>query len=139
MTLQRQDHLTEMKEYLIRLESHIRADIMLRHQNSHIELEGFFRDLLNQTFGWYLGNANTKLGPNQDSFDLFDDVSEILVLLVASSMRAPPISVSSRSRQNSIFLSRSNAYRRKIPVDIESDSTAIKSHLPELFNLKRRS
>ncbi len=46
MTLQRQDHLTEMKEYLIRLESHIRADIMLRHQNSHIELEGFFATYL---------------------------------------------------------------------------------------------
>lgn len=88
MTFQRQDHLTEMKEYLIRLESHIRADIMLRHQNSHIELEGFFRDLLNQTFGWNLGNANTKLGPNQDSFDLFDDLSEIAVQVTVTTTAA---------------------------------------------------
>lgn len=79
MTLQRQDHLTEMTEFLVRLESHIRADILLRHQNSHIELEAFFRDLLNQTFGWKLGNANAKLGPNQDSFDLFDDQGNLAV------------------------------------------------------------
>ena len=88
MTFQRQDDLAEMKEYLIRLESHIRADIMLRHQNSHIELEGFFRDLLNQLFGWNLGNANAKLGPNQDSFDLFDGVSEIAVQVTVTTTAA---------------------------------------------------
>lgn len=79
MTFQRQDHLAEMKEYLVRLELHIRMDILLRHQNSHIELEVFFRDLLNQTFGWKLGNANAKLGPNQDSFDLFDEHGNVAV------------------------------------------------------------
>lgn len=88
MTFQRQDHLTEMKEYLIRLESHIRADVRLRHQNSHIELEGFFRELLNQTFDWHMGNANTKLGPNQDSFDLFDEVNEIAVQVTVTTTAA---------------------------------------------------
>jgi len=88
MTFQRQDHLAEMKEYLIRLELHIRADIALRHQSSHIELEAFFRDLLNQTFGWNLGNANAKLGPNQDSFDLFDEHGNVAVQVTVTTTAA---------------------------------------------------
>jgi len=88
MTFQRQDHLAEMKEYLIRLESHIRADISLQHQNSHIELETFFRDLLNQTFAWNLGNANAKLGLNQDSFDLFDDGDQLAVQVTVTTTAA---------------------------------------------------
>jgi len=67
---QRQDYLTEAKDWLNRLELSIVGDTALRHQDSHIELETFFRDLLNLVFGWNLDNANTLFCKNQDSFDL---------------------------------------------------------------------
>ena len=79
MTLQRQDFLTEAKEWLIRLEQSIEADKALRHQDSSIEIESFFRDLLNLGFDWNLGNANTMFGWNQDSFDLSDESAGIAV------------------------------------------------------------
>jgi hypothetical protein len=79
VTLQRQDFLTEAKEWLNRLEQTIEADKALRHQDSSIEIESFFRDLLNLVFRWNLGNANTMFGLNQDSFDLSDESTGIAV------------------------------------------------------------
>ncbi len=67
MTMQRQDNLEEMKDWFVRLETKIRADGTLRHGNSGIELENFFRDTLNLTFDWHLTNANALSGPSQDS------------------------------------------------------------------------
>lgn len=79
MPRQRQDHLTEMKDWFIRLQSDVEANGFLRHQDSHIELENFFRDLLNHTFGWKLDNANALFGINQDSFDLSDATNRIAI------------------------------------------------------------
>jgi hypothetical protein len=67
---QRQDYLTEAKDWLNRLELSIAADSALRHQDSYIELETFFRDLLNLVFDWNLDNSNALFGKSQDSFDL---------------------------------------------------------------------
>lgn len=79
MSRQRQDLLREAKDLLCRLEASIRADKCLRHQDSHIELETFFRDVLNLVFDWKLADANTATQPNQDSFDLYDDVGKVAV------------------------------------------------------------
>lgn len=79
MTRQRQDFLTEAKDWFQRLEWSIRADKALRHQDSSIEAETFFRDLLNLVYDWSLENANTLSGTSQDSFDLFDSAARIAV------------------------------------------------------------
>jgi sulfur relay (sulfurtransferase) DsrC/TusE family protein len=79
LTRQRQDYLTEAKDWFSRLELSIAGDIALRHQDSHIELEAFFRDLLNLVFDWNLSNANTLFGKNQDSFDLSDKAASLAV------------------------------------------------------------
>ena len=76
---QRQNYLTEAKDWLNRLEISISGDVALRHQDSHIELETFFRDLLNLVFDWNLDNANTPLGKCQDSFDLSDKDASLAV------------------------------------------------------------
>lgn len=76
---QRQDYLMEAKDWLNRLEISIAGDIALRHQDSHIELETFFRDLLNLVYDWNLDNANTLLGQSQDSFDLSDKAASLAV------------------------------------------------------------
>lgn len=74
----------EATEWLNRLEMSIAADIALRHEDSLIELETFFRDLLNLVFGWNLQNANTLLGGSQDSFDLSDDAASLAVQVTAT-------------------------------------------------------
>ncbi|MHB9066692.1 MAG: SMEK domain-containing protein [Pirellulaceae bacterium] len=79
MTRKRQNCLTEANDWLGRLELSIAGDIALRHQDSHIELEAFFRDLLNLVFDWNLANANTLFGKNQDSFDLSDEAASLAV------------------------------------------------------------
>ena len=79
LTRQRQDYLTEAKDWLNRLQLSITSDITLRHQDSHIELETFFRDLLNLVFDWKLVNANTLFGKNQDTFDLSDEDNSLAV------------------------------------------------------------
>lgn len=79
MTRQREDNLIELREWFTRLEKWIESKDSLRHQDSNIELEYFFRDLLNLTYGWGLGNANALFGVNQDSFDLSDEMSSVAV------------------------------------------------------------
>jgi len=79
LTRQRQEYLTEAKDWLGRLELTIAADRALRHQDSHIELETFFRDLLNLVFDWNLENSNTRFGTNQNSFDLSDKAGSLAV------------------------------------------------------------
>lgn len=79
MTRQREDNLDEMKDWLIHLQRDIEANGLLRHQDSNIELEYFFRDVLNLTFGWQLDNANALFGRNQDSFDLSDTDNHVAV------------------------------------------------------------
>jgi hypothetical protein len=79
MARQREENLDEIKDWLIRLEKWIEANKSLRHQDSNIELENFFRDLLNLTFGWELRNANVLSNTNQDSFDLSDEKNSIAV------------------------------------------------------------
>lgn len=73
MAIQREDNLNEMKEWLVRLERYIEANKFLKHQDTNIEIEYFFRDLLNFTFGWNLDNKNAMFGASQDSFDLSDN------------------------------------------------------------------
>ena len=88
MTRQRQDQLAEMKDWLVRLELHIQADGALRHQDSLIELENFFRDLLNLTFDWKLDNANALFAVNQESFDLSDTVNHVAVQVTVTTNAA---------------------------------------------------
>jgi hypothetical protein len=73
MALQRQVQLEAIKEQLIHLAKSIEADKTLRHQDVCIEIESFFRDLLNLAYGWQLENANTLFCISQDSFDLVDE------------------------------------------------------------------
>lgn len=79
MSLKRLTTLESIKERLVYLESYIKANAALRHQDVYIEIESFFRDLLNLVYGWELVNANTLFGKNQDSFDLADNKNRIAV------------------------------------------------------------
>ncbi|MCA9135685.1 MAG: SpoIIE family protein phosphatase [Planctomycetales bacterium] len=80
MALRRlENYLPEITERLLYLDQSVRAHKALRHQNSHIEIEVFFRDLLNLVFDWKLTNANRLFGRNQDSFDLSDTAKGIAV------------------------------------------------------------
>ena len=90
MTRQREDNLEEIKDWFNRLQLDIQANGLLRHQNSHIELEYFFRDVLNLTFGWQLDNANSLFGLNQESFDLSDTFNGV-ALQVTVTTSAPKI------------------------------------------------
>lgn|GEM_PF-5988542 len=88
MVIQREAQLEEIKALLICLEKWIEADKHLQHQNTCIELEYFFRDLLNLTFGWNLANANALFGKNHNSFDLSDDANSIAVQVTVTSTAA---------------------------------------------------
>ncbi len=77
-----------MKDWLVRLEQDIRADVALRHYASLTELENFFRDLLNTAFGWKLDNANALFGMNQESFDLSDTVNSVAVQVTVTTNAA---------------------------------------------------
>ena len=79
MTFKREAQLKAIADLLIWSERRIQADGFLQHQNSCIELEYFFRDLLNLVYGWKLENANALFGKNQDSFDLSDEENSIAV------------------------------------------------------------
>ena len=87
---QRQPNLTEAKEWFIRLEADFRASTAIRHLDGNIEIENFFRDLLNRLYGWSLKNSNWSGTPNQDSFDL-DDGSNRIAVQVTSTMSAAKI------------------------------------------------
>lgn len=84
MTLQRQPNLNEAKEWLIRLSQKIEANVSLRHLDANIELEPFFRDLLNLVFGWTLRSSNWTGPINQDSFDLDDRQGRVAVQVTSS-------------------------------------------------------
>ena len=88
MTRQRQEFLTEAKDWLNRLEVSIKSDIALRHQDSLIEQENFFRDLLNLVFDWNLQNANLLSEMNQDSFDLSDETASRAVQVTVTTTAA---------------------------------------------------
>lgn len=77
--LQRKKNLDQVGQCLTLLESSIDVNRALRHQDLNIELELFFRDVLNLVFGIKLANAETEASINQDSFDLFDDQNKIAV------------------------------------------------------------
>lgn len=79
MVAQRLQNLDELKRLFSLLETYVQANDPLRHQDANIELENFFRDLLNRVFSWRLDNANSLFGKNQDSFDLTDQTSRIAV------------------------------------------------------------
>lgn len=84
MTLQRQHNLNEAEEWFIRLSQKIEANASLRHLDANIELEPFFRDLLNRLFGWTLRSSNWTGPINQDSFDLDDRQSRVAVQVTSS-------------------------------------------------------
>ena len=73
MAIQREDNLNEMKDWFVRLQGHVQANKFVKHQDLNIEIEYFFRDLLNKAYGWNLGNKNALFGKSQDSFDLSCD------------------------------------------------------------------
>lgn len=90
MALQRQSNLDEAKDWLARLSLEFEANAALRHLDGNIEIEPFFRDLLNLLFGWSLRNANWAGVVNQDSFDL-DDQKQRIAVQVTSTMGATKI------------------------------------------------
>lgn len=90
MRLQRQSNVDEAKDWLIRLGQEITANTSLRHLDANIEVETFFRDLLNLVFGWSLLSSNWSGPINQDSFDL-DDRQLRLAVQVTSSTDATKI------------------------------------------------
>jgi len=79
MPTQRLDYARELQEWFERLSLRFDSSKFLRHQDLNIEVENFFRDLLNLVFDWQLGNANILFGQNQDSFDLSDNSGRIAV------------------------------------------------------------
>jgi hypothetical protein len=88
MVLQREKMLQEIKELLIQVESWIAADKQIRHQNSFIEIENFYREVLNFTFGWKLKNANDGVQKNQEAFDLHDETSGVAVQVTVDTRAA---------------------------------------------------
>ena len=72
MPEQRLANTEEAAQWLMRLDQKFQTNKALRHLSANIELETFFRDLLNLIFGWSLTNANWSAQMNQDSFDLLD-------------------------------------------------------------------
>lgn len=79
MSLRRTGILQQINQLLAQLALNVQGEQALRHQNSHIELEGFFRDFLNLVFGWQLNDANTLFGRDQDAFDLKDSTNRIAI------------------------------------------------------------
>lgn len=92
MAKQRQQNINEIKEWLFGLDREIEANKPLKHLDANIELEFFFRDVLNQIFGWSLENANwsKQSSQSQDTFDLHDQ-SEQIAVQVTSTMTAQKI------------------------------------------------
>ena len=90
MAIQREDNLNEMKDWFVRLQGHVQANKFVKHQDLNIEIEYFFRDLLNKAYGWNLGNKNALFGKSQDSFDLSCD-TESIAIQVTVTQGAPKI------------------------------------------------
>lgn len=90
MTLQRLYNLNDAEEWFIRLSRKVEASTALNHLDLNVEVENFFRDLLNLLRGWSLQNANWSNRKNQDSFDLEDRARRIAVQ-VTSTMSAGKI------------------------------------------------
>jgi hypothetical protein len=85
MEIQRQPHTREAKEWMKLLDLEFNANSALRHFDGNIEIEPFFRDLLNLLFGWSLQNSNWTGTINQDSYDL-DDPGNRIAAQVTSTM-----------------------------------------------------
>ena len=92
MAIQRQQNIDEIKDWLLRLDREFEANKPLKHLDANIEIELFFRSLLNLIFNWSLENANwsEKSNKNQDTFDLCDKSKQIAVQ-VTSTMTAEKI------------------------------------------------
>lgn len=75
---------------MTRLSHHIEVNASLRHLDANIELENFFRDLLNMLRGSSLQNANWAGRANHDSFDL-EDRQQRIAVQVTSTMTAAKI------------------------------------------------
>ena len=74
-----QETLESLKEWFVRLTVSMQGNKALKHQDANIRLEYFFRDLLNEIYGWNLVNANALLSTDQDSFDLSDSGNGVVV------------------------------------------------------------
>lgn len=86
--MQRQAYLEEIRDWLTRLELMLDSNTVIRHYDSHIELECFMRDMLNLVFDWNLENGNVELTSNQDSFDLFDHHAALAVQVTVTTTAA---------------------------------------------------
>ena len=63
----------------------VRANQALQHQSVPVELEYFFRDLLNLIFDWSLQNANDFLSVNAKAIDLMDTDLRVAVQVTVTS------------------------------------------------------
>ena len=92
MPIQRQLNLEEIKDWLLRLDKEFEANKSLKHLDANIDIELFFRDLLNLIYDWSLKGANWSEQSNQsqDTFDLCDPLEQIAVQ-VTSTMTAQKI------------------------------------------------
>jgi hypothetical protein len=84
MSLQRQKHLEECKKWFSLLDREFEFNSAIRHLDANIEIENFFRDLLNLVYGWKLSNANWLVKTNQDSFDLADQEHRVAVQVTST-------------------------------------------------------
>ncbi len=129
MSLKRQDNLSEMKEYLIRLERDIQLNGLLQHQDSCIELEYFFRDMLNLTYEWQLQNANVLFEKNHESFDLSDESFGI-----ACQVTVTPTAAKIRKTLKSFIGTHHTAYKRLVFVYPLIKITDCRSDFGNLLN-----
>ena len=137
MAIQRQSHLDEAKEWMKRLDQEFVANAALRHLDANIEIEPFFRDLLNSIFGWSLTDANWSEQANQDAFDLCDKSARIAVQ-VTSTMKPAKI----KSTLESFLAKHRSDYDRLIFIYPHLSKTkSSKDYIPESkgfdFNPKR--
>lgn len=129
MTLTRQHNLEEAKDWMVRLDCAFRANAVLRHLDANIEIEVFFRDFLNELFGWSLQSSNWSGQMYQDSFDL-DDRSSRVAVQVTTTMTAKKI-----RNTFATFLSKHRGYfDRLLFVYPFVDKTSSSANFADLLN-----
>lgn len=66
-------------DLLAKLELTVQSRVAMQHLDILIAIESFYCELLNRVFPWELENDNTICGKQQDSFDLSDRASRVVV------------------------------------------------------------
>lgn len=83
MVFERQNLITQIREWIERLDRAMAAEIILDRLDSAKAGENFTRDLLKLVYGWDLKNANFSV-KNQDSYDLSSEDGELAIQVTIS-------------------------------------------------------